>query len=576
MPEEARKKLSRWQDSPTLQQLFYNRNLRTEEQVWSYVLSEDSQSSDPFQLPDMSTAVERIAKALASDEYIAIYGDYDVDGITATVILVQLLQYYGAKVRPYIPHRRDEGYGLNNAALDKLVAANVSLTITVDCGVRSIDQVNHARAAGMDIIITDHHLPGPTLPQAISVVNPARNDSQYPEKMLPGVTIAFKLAQALLATLPKRNQSKVQIDEDTFLDLVALGTVADLAPMRGENRFLVKRGLDLINRSPRPGIKALIKTTRLKSQITASDISFQLGPRLNAPGRLDTAMKSYKLLASSDEDEAMQLAKDLQGVNRKRQQLTRAITQRALEMVFDSETDRFLLSAADQDFHSGLAGLVASNLSDKAYRPAMIGQRIGRTITGSARSIPEFHITEALDKCSSLLIRHGGHAAAAGFTLESNNWDQFVTQLQTLAKEQLRDITPRPSLLIDAEVTLRDLVYPHRVGSKEATMVEQLPFFEPTGMHNPTPMFLVRAAQVRQAKAVGVDKRHLQLKISHQDSSVFDAIAFGFGHHVLTDFAGDGREEKPHFVDLVFELEQNIWQGNKRLQLNVKDIRDTT
>ena len=575
IPPESQTTLKRWRSNPKLQHLFYNRGLHTKHDVLAYVEvlnkadaldyaeARHPSSIDPFKLPDMATAVERIKSALDQNESIAVYGDYDVDGVTATVLLVQLLQQYGATVRPYIPHRIDEGYGLNIHALDQLAADGVKLIITVDCGIRDLDACAHARQIGLSLIVTDHHKVGDTLPEADAVINPQRNDSDYPETLLSGVGVAFKLAQALIKHHGTSSRDNAPPREEAFLDLVALGTVADLVPLQGENRELVRIGLDRLKRSMRPGITALIKQARLYGDISARNISFQIGPRINAAGRLDTAMKAYDLLVSKDPNHAQLLARELETYNKRRRKLTSAMTAQALEMSSVSKEPPFLLYAADEQFSSGLAGLVASRVVETVYRPTLIAEHRGNQTTGSARSIAGFNLVEALDQCASMLTRYGGHARAAGFTLDRDNWKPFVTKMRSLAETVLREQTLNPHLLIDTEVTLRDLVQAYTIGSNKFTMAEQVPYFEPTGYGNPAPIFLARGVTILRAETFGDSKQHLRLSVSHQDDKVFEAIAFGFG-----EWASRNLDR----LDLVFELETNVWRGHKRLQLTVKDL----
>jgi single-stranded-DNA-specific exonuclease len=556
MPEAARERLVRWQDEPLLQQLFWNRELRSEPQVLAFVRREMSRETDPFQLAGMDVAVERVLAALDEGERVAVYGDYDVDGVTATLLLLELLQAFNGDVVPYIPRRHDEGYGLHNAAFEALAAQGVRLVITVDCGVRALEQAEHARGLGLDLIISDHHHVGDMLPPAVAVINPKRADCFYPEQMLSGVGIAYKMAAALLA---RRTPAQAGILAHDFLDLVALGTVADLAPLCGENRALVHAGLERLNAAPRPGIRALLQAARSNGRVTARTIGFQLGPRLNAAGRLGSAMDALRLLGTRDDEEATCLARELEKRNRKRQSLTREMSERALDIALEQaeEVDPLILFAAHEDFHSGLVGLVAARLCEQRNRPAVVAQRKNGLITGSARSVAEFHIADALRQCADLLHRHGGHAAAAGFTLRlpEENWKLFVRQLGEIAREQLSEKDLRPMLSIDAQV---------RPAQLTERLAEQLNYFEPAGTENLTPLFLWRGAQVVERRAVGKSNAHLKLKVHAENGEPLDAIGF---------WLGDRLEQLPEMVDLVFAFETNEWLGRKRQQLNLKDVR---
>ncbi len=348
----------------------------------------------------MQAAVERIQYALAHNEPIAIYGDYDVDGVTSTALLVDILNALGADVRGYIPNRFDEGYGLNNDALSALKDDGVGLVISVDCGIRSPDEALHARTVGLDLIITDHHHPseGP-LPPATAVINPKQPGDVYPDKDLAGVGIAYKLAEALL--IEQGSADSVQLTR--LLDLVALGTVADLAPLVGENRFLVRRGLRQMRETTRQGLFSLAAVAELNlPKVNATDIGFRLGPRLNAAGRLDEALAAYELLTTTDVFKAGQLAQQLDVQNRERQRITREMQAQAETLALADETDAFLLFAAHESFNAGVVGLAASRLTETYYRPAIVAHIDTDTTRGSCRSIPEFHITDALDQCADI------------------------------------------------------------------------------------------------------------------------------------------------------------------------------
>lgn len=553
IPAAGRDQLSRWGDEPLLQQLFWNQKLRSEEQALAFVRREFSHESDPFQLAGMDAAVERILSALDARERIAVYGDYDVDGVTATVLMLELLQAFGADVCPYLP-LREQGYGLHNTALERLHAEGVRLVITVDCGVSALEQAEYARTLGIDLIISDHHHVGEVLPSAVAVINPKRNDCSYPEQMLCAAGIAYKIAAALLE---RRTPSQPGILADNFLDLVALGTVADLAPLRGENRAMVYRGLIQLNANPRPGVTALLRAAGCTGPVSARTIGFQLGPRLNSAGRLGSAMDAFRLLTTQKREEAAHLARELHECNRERQTLTQKISERALEIALEQagEDKPSILLAEHADFHSGVVGLAASRLCEQRRIPALVAQSKDGLITGSARSVPKFHIAEALLQCADLLLQHGGHAAAAGFTLEQENWARFVGRMREIATEQLSDEDLSPQLVIDASVRSSELT---------SRLAEQLEYFEPHGHKNPTPLLLWRGAEVSEKRAVGKNNAHLKLRMRTDNGSQLDAIGF---------WLGDRLAQLPVKVDLVFAFEKDEWQGRERQQLNLKDVR---
>jgi single-stranded-DNA-specific exonuclease len=505
----------------------------------------------------MNEAVTRLRQAIRRGEPVAIYGDFDADGVTATALLVETLSALGARVKPYIPHRVDEGYGLNTDALRHLASQGVRVVVTVDCGIRSITEVNDGRKLGLDLIITDHHSIGEKVPPAPAVINPKQPDCPYPFKDLSGVGVAFKLAQALLRAnrqVPVA-KGKVGVNEEDLLDLAALGTVTDLAPLLGENRSLVKRGLERLNDPQRLGIKALIASAGLKpGEIDATAIGFMLGPRLNAAGRLDDAMISYNLLAASSVDEAKELASKLEELNQHRQRLTVETFERAREQVLMAGEGEKLLFAVGEDFLAGIVGLVAGRLTEEFYRPSLVVELGSDESRGSARSIPEFNITAALDQCSDLLIRYGGHAAAAGCTVANRHLETLQERLKALAAEQLEGVELTPTLLVDAEVELSEANW-----ATQALLTQ----LEPCGYANPSPLLLSRRVIVRDARPVGTDERHLKLILS-DGRVVWDAIAFHQGQQA---------DQLHRQIDVVYSLEVHEWNGEKRLQLNVKDLR---
>ena len=440
---------------PILKQIVFNRGLATDAEARAFLKAEPSANTDPFQLTGMQATVDRVCYALQHNEPIAIYGDYDVDGVTATTLLVQALTALGANVRGYIPNRFDEGYGLNKDALDTLKADGVKLVITVDCGIRSPDEALHAQTIGLDLIISDHHHPdGTNLPPALAVINPKQHGDLYPDKDLAGVGIAYKIAEALLTAQQPVNG----FQSNDLLDLVALGTVADLAPLVGENRTLVRRGLRQIRETKRQGLFSLAGIADLKiDKCTASNIGFMLGPRLNASGRLESALASFELLTTTDFMRAGQLAQQLDTQNRQRQSITRTMQEQAEVIAMGEDPEAFLLFAAHEDFNPGVVGLAASRLTEMYYRPSVVAAKSADETRGSCRSIPEFHITDALDQCKDLLVRHGGHAAAAGFTVKNQNLPELVSRLKEIARTQLGSRDLRQTLTADLEVPLSEL-----------------------------------------------------------------------------------------------------------------------
>ncbi len=510
---------------------------------------------DPFRMKGVSEAVSRLRFALRRGERIAVYGDFDADGITATALLTAVLRALGADVRSYIPHRVDEGYGLNRQALDRLRARDCRVVVTVDCGIRSLDEVAYGQRRGLDLIITDHHSVGPELPPARAVINPKQPGCRYPYKSLAGVGVAYRLAQGLLRAAQKvdRNGS-LGLTEEDLLDLVAIGTVADIVPLRDENRHLVRQGLSRLNRPTRLGVRALMEEAGIAAgQVTAWSIGFQIGPRINAAGRLDSGELAYELLTTDDEPRARELAARLGELNQRRQSLTRQHAEQALAALAD-KPDAYFHLVASPDYAHGIVGLIASQITEATYRPTAVVHVGDKESRGSARSIPEFDITAALDQCRDLLVRHGGHAMAAGFTVRNAELPALAERLQDIARAQLADKELAPTLTIDAEASL---------GALDWALYEQLQRIEPCGHANERPVLLARDLKVTAYRAVGADGHHLKLSVT-DGRTFFDAIAFRQGR--LAD-------QMPPLVDLAFTLDANEWNEERRLQLNVLDLR---
>lgn len=536
---------------PVLRQALFNRGVATAEQANRFLRAEAPFDTSPWQMKDMQSAVARILSAIEAGELIAVYGDYDVDGVTATALLVSALKAIGANAREYIPNRFDEGYGLNREALSQLKESGTALVISVDCGIRSPGEAEHARGIGLDLIITDHHEPAGDLPQALAVLNPKQPGDDYPEKYLAGVGIAYKLAQALFEKHPPE-----RLNPESLLDLVALGTVADLAPLTGENRMLVRGGLRQLRAAQRQGTVSLAAVSDISlPKVSAINIGFALGPRLNASGRLESALDSYRLLVTEDVFEAGTLAQKLDVQNRERQRLTRDIQAKAEALaVGDAEQAPLMLFAVDPGFNPGVVGLAAARLTEAYYRPSVVGHNDGEFTRCSCRSIPEFHITKALDECAELFERHGGHAAAAGFTIRNEHLPELQTRLAAIAERELAGNDLRHTYLADAEVQLPELTF---------DLLKYLDYLEPTGYGNPGTVFITRNAKIVSGRAVGSDAKHLKLAVS--DGRVtFDCIGFRLG---------EWANQLPERADLLFTFETNEFNGRTTLQLNLKDLK---
>jgi single-stranded-DNA-specific exonuclease len=555
IPEDIDQALANF--PPFFRQILYTRGICDDRQAQTF-LSGDVENDHPFLLMDMEDTIRRILWAIDHGELIAVYGDYDVDGVTATALLTQALRQYGAVVIPYIPNRFEEGYGLNMEALELLVQQGVQLIITVDCGIRSPQEAKRAEELGIDLIISDHHQPGTEIPDAFTVVCPKRGDDTYPDKNLSGVGLAYKIAQALALRRPDAG-----VSAENWLDLVALGTVADVVPLTGENRSLVRKGLQTMRvRMPqaRPGLYSLASVARVNVQkISAVDIAFMLGPRLNAAGRLKTAQDSLKLLLAESMDDSGLLSQTLDNQNRERQELTRKTLEAVIGTMKEPGAEEILF-AFDPGYNPGIVGLVASRLVETYYRPAIVGHQEDGVTRASCRSIPEFHITRALDECADLLERHGGHALAAGFTVRNENLPELVRRLREIAARELEGLDLCPVLRADVEIPLERL----RHGYVE-TVLSYLEQLQPTGQGNPEAVFVSRGLEVVRTWTVGAEKQHLKLKV-RAGNILYDAIAFRQGHLA---------ENMPKLIDLMYMLEKNEYNGFSSLQLNVKDIRPT-
>lgn len=552
--------------SQVVAQLLYNRGLQTPDEAYHFLYDRDvaSTSGDPRHMKDMQKAVSRIRKAIKDGEAIVVYGDFDADGVTSTTLMMEVLTKLKANVSAYIPHRVDEGYGLNTPALQEIAANGAKLVITVDCGIRAVQEVDDANAVGLDMIITDHHSIGPELPRAYAVVNPQQVDCSG-DKNLAGVGVAFMTARALLLDALERNgknKKHARIYKsilDDLLDLVAIGTVADVMNLNTPtNRALVRQGLDIINQAKRPGIRALMDVAGLKKgSVTAMGIGFGLGPRINAAGRLDSAIEAYKLLSAQDDDDAQKYADRLQNFNKKRQHLTRESQERIrtnLETTVNLE-DAQLLFAVDDHIVAGIVGLVAGRLTEEFYRPTVVVEKGEDECHASCRSIPQFHITQALDECADILVRHGGHAMAAGLTVRPENLELLQARLQEKASAVLDGLDLRPTIEVDMELNLSEA---------NMDLAKELAVLEPTGHANEQAVFLTRNLEVLETKTVGADKSHLKVKLVGDGEPPIDCIGFRLGHWA---------HDLPRFVDVVYNLEINEWQGRRNLQLNLRDIR---
>ncbi len=548
--------LQAWPDP--LRQLLYNRGLLSSLQVERFLHPELVGLHDPFLMCGMDSAVERIYRALREEELIGVYGDFDVDGLTAAALLSEVLEspYLQGHVVTYLPHRAKEGYGLNPEAVRKLAEMGVRLLITADCGIGADREVRLATELGMDVIVTDHHRISDGIPPAFVVLNPRREGCPYPCKDLAGVGVTFKLAEALLARVWDLEEARRRLEPQ--LELVALGTVADLAPMLGENRLLVRLGLQQLNRSSRPGLRALISVAGLDGRIIDTDvIAFGLAPRLNAAGRMGDARLSLELLTSLSGSEAGRMAAQLETANRDRQTATStAIGGAREELGRLVELPPAIVLAGD--YPAGIVGLVASKLAEEFQRPAFVIERGETESRGSGRGVAGFDVVRALAESSELLIRFGGHAQAGGFALPTSMIEVVKARLEGSARGQLGEAAPRRELLLEASLWL---------GEVGPAVYQDLTLLEPYGTGNPRPLFFSSRVQVRDARVVGGN--HLKLWLV-DDSGTSSAIGFGMG------------TEKYHFaragatVDCAYTISRNERNGTVGYEMVLKELRPST
>ncbi|MBW3661359.1 MAG: single-stranded-DNA-specific exonuclease RecJ [Gemmatimonadetes bacterium] len=510
---------------------------------------------DPFLLRDMDVAVERIERAIEAGEPIVVYGDYDVDGITATALLVRYLRWRNAEVGYYIPHRIEDGYGISSEGLEALAARGTRLVVTCDCGITAVREVVRANAAGLDVIVTDHHEPGDTLPPAVAVLNPKREDAGYPDRGLAAVGVAFKLCEAL-ETAVGRGRKTVR----GALDLVALGTIADLVPMTGENRILVRYGLERLGRTRNAGLRALLERTELGGAApTAWQVGFVLAPRINAIGRMESAERGVELLLTDDPIEAERIAGQFEEVNTDRKQADRRLLAEALRLVersYDPDEHRAIVLAG-RDWHPGVIGIVASRVVERFHRPTIVisldEDGGGR---GSARSVSGFHLLEALTACRSHLDGYGGHRYAAGLAIRHASVDPFREAFQAYARETLRDDQLVPALTIDLEVPLTAI---------DGAFFSALGRFAPYGPGNPEPVLAIGGLCSRgYPRIVGED--HLKMTVAAEGRTL-DSIGFNLGHLLREVDMNRGT------LSITCRLRENAYLGRSTLQARLIDVR---
>lgn len=508
---------------------------------------------DPYLMKDMDKAVNRIEEAIANQETILVFGDYDVDGTTAVSLVSSYLCSFYPNVATYIPDRYTEGYGISYMGIDYAENNGISLIIALDCGIKSIDHVAYAKGKNIDFIICDHHRPGSILPEAVAVLDPKRDDCSYPYDELCGCGVGFKLIQALAI---KRNQTIA--DLVVYLDLVATAIAADIVPITGENRVMAKFGLDVINSNPRPGIKALIQKIK-KTSITITDVVFIIAPRINAAGRIKHGNEAVALLTEYDLTQAEQFASEIEQYNSDRKALDQQITQEALAQIqANNEQTRFSTVVYQENWHKGVIGIVASRLVETYYRPTIVFTKSGDKLAASARSVTGFDVYQALEACASHLEQFGGHKYAAGMTIDPNNYQNFKDAFEKVVRETIAPDLLIPEIAYDMEIELAQI---------NPKLIRLLKQFEPFGPENRTPVFLTNNLKDSgYAKTMGSENDHLKAYIKQPHSDRFGVIGFGLGSklNVLT-------QEKT--FEAVYCIEENEFNGNTTVQLRMKDLR---
>lgn len=541
---------------PALAQLLLNRGIDTPEKLHCFLHPPQQLPYNPLRLSGMEPALQRLTSALNRQETIGIVGDFDVDGVTGTALLMDGLADFGIPAIPYLPHRVAEGHGLSAAAVNLLHQHGASLLITVDCGVASTAEAALARRLGMDVIITDHHLPPPIPPTAAAIINPRMPGNEYPFPHLCGAGLAFKLMQGFYQwhgrPLPNR-----------LLELAALGTIADLVPLQDENRYLVQQGLPALAATQRPGLQALYRQAALDpASLDAATVAFQIAPRLNAPGRMSHAQDSLQLLTTADLDTAADLAHRLESLNQQRRELTAQVYARVRAAVAARPALPPFLMVADPELTPGVAGLVAGRLVEEFHRPAAaLADLDDGTCIASGRSIPGFNLATAFTACADLLLRYGGHAQAGGFALAAAHIPQLEQRLTALAGELLADADLQPILNIDAAIPLSALT------PDLQTWLNRL---EPFGVGNPQPRFLTSDLQVANLRTMGDRGQHLRFQVQ-QARHYYTVITFNRADEWLEPLTALSHRADP--VDLVYSLNPDTWQGEKRLNLLAADFR---
>jgi len=546
--------------SPLVSKILINRGISDLTSAGEFLNVSFKNLIDPFRLNDMEKAVGRLIQIAEQKGRILVSGDYDVDGVTASALYLEFFRKLDIDVSLYIPDRIKDGYGLNESIVNIARSQGIDVILTADCGTASAVTIKSAMDLGIDVIVTDHHECPPDLPPAFALINPNRHDSTYPFKGLPGVGVAFKLIQALTMALSSHSEQRAFDDDlSSYLDLVALGVIADVAPLTGENRYFVKEGLKLLTSEKRVGVAALKEAAGIKgNDVSSGTVSFMLAPRINASGRLSRADDAVKLLITDNPEEARGIALYLDGVNQERQKIEAKIRNEARDRILkemDAEKQKVFVMAS-HEWHQGVVGIVASKIVDEFYRPCvMISLQEDGIGKGSARSIPGFNLYEGLEACSNLLEKFGGHKYAAGLTIKEGNIPMLRERLSDIVTERVRkeDFTPR--LVMDAEIDPEDINFP---------LLKEMALLPPYGVSNPEPVIMSRGLRLSESRIVGKD--HLKVRLK-RGRAIWDGIGFGMATAYNNIITSDKE------IDVAYTPELNLWQGTYRIQLKLRDMR---
>lgn len=545
--EETEKIANEFNISKLVAGIIANRNIGNSEDIRVFLNPTRQDFHDPFLFKSMEKAVNRIICAIEKNENVAIYGDYDVDGITSTTVLKKFLKERGLDTKTYIPNRLDEGYGLNRDAIDEIHKEECTLIITVDCGISGIEEIDYANSLGIETIVTDHHETSDILPNAIAIIDAKRKDNTYPFRGLAGVGVVFKLIQAISIKLNLEEKEYLK-----YLDLVCIGTISDIVPLVNENRVIAKLGLKLLNQTKNIGLKTLINSIGF-NEINSTAVSFGIAPRINACGRMGHQEEALELFLTDNIRQAEEITEKLNKYNKKRQEKEKAIFNQAIAMIEKDEKDKNTLVLAAENWHHGVIGIVSSKITDMYFKPSILICLEGEDGKGSGRSIPGFDLHNALTKCKNSLEKFGGHEMAVGLTVKKDKFEEFKKEFEKVAiEENVSQIVP--IINVDGVINLKDM---------NKQIAQELKLLEPFGDSNKTPLFVYKNLKIDSIRAL-TEGKHLKLTLKDASYTI-NAIGFNLGHLVDEYRIGDK-------VDLVGTIEVNVFNGYENLQINIKDM----